>query len=66
MNYYFSNTQGQIERLTIIEKFENNPNTPEQKNNIQSITTPIPSTVQPANSASKSGNLSSTSINKSD
>jgi len=57
MNYYFSNTQGQIERLTIIEKFENNSNIPpglQNNSNIQSVTTHIPSTVQPANSANSS------------
>ena len=52
MNYYFSNTQGQIERLTIIEKFENNPNTPpglDEPQKKTSVTTPIPHTIQPAN-----------------
>jgi hypothetical protein len=58
MNYYFSNTQGQIERLTIVEKFENNINSnlniPSDFRNIQSVTTAILNTLQPANSI-KSG-----------
>jgi hypothetical protein len=57
MNYYFSNTQGQIERLTIIENFEDKANPVENvMSEVQSVTTSILNSLQPANSI-KSGKV---------